>query len=256
MRRSLVPALAVSLTVLLAACGTSTDPASDPGAAPSASASASTPTAAEAPAEIRQGFQRSLEKSVRMDVVIKAGNQTVTMRSALDPATGGMTLDMATPEPVSMVVTADAVYVQQDKSESKRWLKLDRKRLRPDGQLAQGLDIRAQAGILGGVVSAEPAGDGRYTGVADPDKAVAAASSESERGTLRNAFKVLKTKSVPFEATLDDAGRLTLLTYTFDTAAGKVDNEMKMHSFGEPVTVTAPKASETEPAAAEMYRFF
>lgn len=255
MRRSLAPALAVCLAALLTACGT-TDTASDPASAPSTSASATAATAAEAPAAIRQGFQRSLEKSVKMDVTIKAGNQTVTMRSALEPATGGMTLDMTTPEPVRMVVTADAVYVQQDESDGKPWLKLDRKRLRPEGQLAQGLDIRAQAGILGGVVSAEPAGDNRYTGVADPEKAVAAASSESERATLRNAFKVLKTKSVPFTATLDDQGRLALLTYTFDTAAGKVENEMKMHSFGEPVTITAPKASETEAAAAEMYRFF
>ncbi|MFG1678270.1 hypothetical protein [Micromonospora sp. NPDC049282] len=259
MRRSLARALAVCLAALLTACGTTTtsDIATDGPSAPSASApSASAPTAAEAPAAIRQGFQRSLEKTVRMDVTIKAGNQTVTMRSALEPATGGMTLDMTTPEPVSMVVTADAVYVQQDEKDGKPWLKLDRARLRPEGQLAQGLDIRAQAGILGGVVSAQSAGNGRYTGVADPDKAVAAASSESERATLRNAFKVLKTKAVPFTATLDDAGRLTLLTYTFDTAAGAVDNEMKMHSFGEPVTITAPKASQTEAAAAEMYRFF
>ncbi|MFI7071052.1 hypothetical protein [Micromonospora sediminicola] len=252
MRRSLAPALLGCLTALLTACGTTTDTAS----APTTSASASAPTTADAPAAIRQGFQRSLEKTLKMDVTIKAGNQTVTMRSAVEPATGAMTLDMRTPEPVSMVVTTDAVYVKQDASDGKPWMRLDRSRLRPDGQLAQGLDVRAQAGILGGVVSAEPAGDGRYTGVADPEKAIAAASSDAEKATLRNAFKVLKTKTVPFEATLDAEGRLTLLTYTFDTAAGKIDNEMKMHSFGEPVSITAPPASQTEDAAAEAYRFF
>ncbi|MET7833428.1 hypothetical protein ABZS44_11425 [Micromonospora sediminicola] len=252
MRRPLAPALLGCLTALLTACGTTTDTAS----APTTSASTSASTTADAPAAIRQGFQRSLEKTLKMDVTIKAGNQTVTMRSAVEPATGAMTLDMRTPEPVSMVVTTDAVYVKQDASDGKPWMKLDRSRLRPDGQLAQGLDVRAQAGILGGVVSAEPAGDGRYTGVADPEKAIAAASSDAEKATLRNAFKVLKTKTVPFEATLDAEGRLTLLTYTFDTAAGKIDNEMKMHSFGEPVSITAPPAAQTEDAAAEAYRFF
>ncbi|MFI2712409.1 hypothetical protein ACH495_20010 [Micromonospora sp. NPDC018662] len=252
MRRSLAPVLTVCLAALLTACGTAT---TDTAAAPAGPASAAT-SAADPVAAVKQGFGRSLEKSARMNVVIKAGNQTVTMQSAVEPASGAMTLDMKTPDPVSMVVTADAVYVKQDESDGKPWVKLDRKRLRADGPLAQGLDIRAQAGILGGVVTAEAAGDGRYTGAADADKAIAAASSEAERATLRNAFKVLKDKSVPFQATLDTEGRLTRLTYTFDTAAGKIENELTMHGFGEPVTITTPKASETEPASAEMYRFF
>ncbi|WFE40165.1 hypothetical protein [Micromonospora sp. WMMD998] len=250
MRRSLTPLLAVCLTALLAACGTTTDG----GTGPAGPASAS--TAADPVDAIRQGLGRSLEKTAKMDVTIKAGEQTITMRSAIEPATGAMMLDMTTPDPVSMVLTADALYLKQDESDGKPWVKLDRKRLRPDGPLAQGLDVRAQAGILGGVESAESAGDGRYTGVADADKAVAAASTEGERTTLRTAFKVLKNKSVPFEATLDPEGRLTRLTYTFDTAAGAIENEMTMHSFGEPVRITAPKASDTEDASAEMYRFF
>ncbi|SCG42530.1 hypothetical protein [Micromonospora humi] len=254
MRRSLAPALAVCLTALLTACGPTTDNDSTP--ADSGSASASASTAADPVAAIRQGLGRSLEKTARMDVTIKAGEQTITMRSAIEPATGAMTLDMKTPDPVSMVVTADALYVKQDEPDRKPWVKLDRKRLRPDGPLAQGLDVRSQAGILGGVESAQSAGDGRYTGVADAEKAVAAASTEGERKTLRNAFKVLKNKSVPFQATLDPEGRLTLLTYTFDTAAGTIENEMKMHGFGEPVRIDPPKASDTEAASAEMYRFF
>ncbi|WP_262286120.1 hypothetical protein [Micromonospora sp. MA102] len=254
MRRSLVPALALGLTVLLTACGT----ADDAGPAPAASASASTAATvvADPVAAVRQGFDRSLEGTVKLDVLITVAGQNITMSSAVEPDTGRMTLHMKTPEPVTMVATKDAVYVQQDESDGKPWLKLDRDRLRPEGQLAQGLDLRAQAGILGGVVSAERTGDGRYTGVADSEKAVAAASSDSQRAALRRAFKVLKQKSVPFEATLDAEGRLTLLTYTFDTTAGVIKNELKLHSFGEPLAISAPQASETEDATADVYRFF
>ncbi|WP_189194514.1 hypothetical protein [Micromonospora fulviviridis] len=249
MRRSLVPALAVGLAALLTACGPSDDADPTP-------ASTATTVAADPVAAVRQGFDRSLARTATLDVTITAAGQTITMRSAVDPDTGQMTLQMKAPDPVSMVATRDAVYVQQDKSDGKPWLKLDRDRLRPDGQLAQGLDIRAQVGILGGVVSAERADDGRYTGVADTDKAIAAAPSESQRAALRKVFKVLKQKSVPFEATLDAEGRLTLLTYTFDTAGGAIRNELELHSFGEPLAISAPPASETEDASAEVYRFF
>ncbi|WP_433287791.1 hypothetical protein [Micromonospora sp. CA-244673] len=254
MRRSLVPALAVGLTALLTACGTAGD--AHPAPAASAPASTATTVVADPVAAIRQAFDRSLERTVTLDVTISAAGQTVTMRSAVEPATGRMTLHMKTPEPITMAVTQDAVYVQQDESDGKPWVKLDRDRLRPEGQLAQGLEIRAQAGILGGVVSAERTGDGRYTGVADSEKAVAAATSESQRATLRNAFKVIRQKSVPFEVTLDAEGRLTMLTYTFDTAAGALGNELKLHSFGEPLAISVPPASETEDAAAEVYRYF
>ncbi|MCP3785697.1 hypothetical protein NLX85_20240 [Micromonospora sp. A3M-1-15] len=251
MRRSLVPALALGLAALLTACGT----ADDAGPAPAASASAST-VVADPVAAVRQGFDRSLEQTAKLDVLISAAGQTITMTSAVEPDTGRMTLHMKTPDPVTVVVTEDAVYIRQDDSAGKPWLKLDRDRLRPDGQLAQGLDFRAQAGILGGVVSAERTGDGRYTGVADSEKAIAAAGSESQRAMLRRTFKVLKQKSVPFEATLDAEGRLTLLTYTFDTAAGAIRNELKLHSFGEPLAISAPQASETEDATADVYQVF
>ncbi|NJP35067.1 hypothetical protein [Micromonospora thermarum] len=78
-------------------------------------------------------------------------------------------------------------------------------------------------GILGGLVSAEPAGDGRYTGVA---------------------------------ATVDAQGRLTFFSYTFDTPAGRITTEMKLHSFGEPVTVKAPPASRTMNAPDQVYELF
>ncbi|MFG1659697.1 hypothetical protein ACGFIY_24505 [Micromonospora chersina] len=254
MRRSIVPGLALGLATLLTACGS----AGDTGPAPAASASASTAitVVADPVTAVRQGFDRSLEQTAKLDVLITAAGHSITMNSAVEPDTGRMTLHMKTPDPVTMVVTEDAVYIRQDESDGKPWLKLDRDRLRPEGQLAQGLDFRAQAGILDGVVSAERIGDGRYAGVADSEKAIAAAGSESQRAILQRTFKVLKQKSVPFEATLDAEGRLTLLTYTFDTAAGAVRNELKLHSFGEPLAISAPQASETEDATADVYRVF
>ncbi|MET7968863.1 hypothetical protein [Micromonospora sp. NPDC005305] len=254
MRRSLVPALAVGLTALLTACGT----ADAAGPAPAASASASTaaPVVADPVAAVRQGLDRSLRETVTLDVLVTVADQTITMTSAVEPDSGRMTLHMKMPEPVTMVVTQDAIYIQQDESDGKPWLKLDRDRLRPEGQLAQGLDLRAQAGILGGVVSVERTGDGRYRGVADPEKAVAAARNETQRASLRKAFKLVKQKSVPFEVTLDAEGRLTRLTYTFDTAAGTIENEVKLHGFGEPLAISAPPESETEDAGADVYRFF
>ncbi|MEV1145458.1 hypothetical protein [Micromonospora sp. NPDC049799] len=253
MRRRLIPALALGLTALLAGCGTDTD--SPAGAAPSPSLTASS-AAVDPVAAITGSLARSVREPVRMDVTMGVGGQSLRLEAAVDPATEEMTVEMSGPESFTLIVSKDAVYLK-DETEDDAWMKLDRARLKPGGPLSQGLDIESQAGILGGVVSAQSAGDGRYTGIADLHKAAAAAGSDDQRESLESIAKLVKQPSaVPFEASIDAEGRLTALSYTVDMPTGSMKTEMTLHSFGEPVTITPPPASQTEDAPDSSYAFF
>ncbi|MGN9810310.1 hypothetical protein ACTMSW_13245 [Micromonospora sp. BQ11] len=252
MRRRLIPALALGLTALLAGCGT--DTGSPTGAAPAPSSAPG--TAADPVAAVTGSLARSVREPVRMDVTLGVGGQSLRMKAAMDPATDEMTVEMSGPESFTLILARDALYMKNE-TEGDTWMKLDRARLKPGGPLSQGLDVESQAGILGGVVSAQAAGDGRYTGVADLDKAAAAAGTDAQRKSLKDIAKLAKQPStVPFEASIDAEGRLTTLSYTLDIPAGSMKTEMTLHSFGQPVTITPPPASQTEDAPDSAYAFF
>ncbi|MGC4745567.1 hypothetical protein ACLQ28_07880 [Micromonospora sp. DT201] len=256
--RRLIPTLTIALAVaLVGGCGTKSD---DPVADAPSSAAAPATSKLEPVAAIKQGMDRSLAKSLTMDASVKAGNQSITLSGKMDPATRAFHISGKAPEPMEARLIGDAAYIKSESLDGEKpWMKLDLTKLKPNSTLRQSFDMKSQTGIIGGVVSAQEASGGRYTGVADLGKAAAAASTDAGmREGLESSAKLAKDPTaIPFEATLDAEGRLTALSYTIATKTlGDLVTEMRMSDFGKPVTVEAPPASETEAASAEMYKYF
>ncbi|WP_410810042.1 hypothetical protein [Micromonospora sp. 067-2] len=253
--RRLIPAISIALAAaLVAGCGTN----SGGGSAPTSPAPAT--SAADPVVAVKQGMDRSLAGTVSMDASVKAGTQSITLNGKTDPAARTIHVTGNAPEPIEARLIGDAAYIKSDSLESKKpWMKLDLSKLRPNSPLRQSFDLKSQTGIVGGIVTAEATGNGRYKGTADLEKAAAAASADGGmRQGLESSAKLAKDpKAIPFEATVDGEGRLTALSYTIATKTlGDLTTEMKMSDFGKPVTVTAPPASEIENASEEMYKYF
>ncbi|MEV4495546.1 hypothetical protein AB0J84_07560 [Micromonospora arborensis] len=255
--RRLIPTLSIALAVaLVSGCGTNSD---DKGAsAPSAAAPATSKL--EPVAAVKQGMDRSLAGQLAMEASVKAGTQSITLNGKMDPAARMFHITGKAPEPLEARLIGDAAYLKSESLEGKKpWMKLDLTKLKPNSALRQSFDMKAQTGIIGGIVSAQEVGEGRYTGVADLGKAAEAASTDAGmRDGLESSAKLAKDPTaIPFEATLDAEGHLTALSYTVATKSiGDLVTEMRMSDFGKPVTVEAPPASETEAASAEMYKYF
>ncbi|MEV1316125.1 hypothetical protein AB0J14_08575 [Micromonospora arborensis] len=254
--RRLIPTLSIALAVaLVSGCGTNSDDkgASAPSAAPATSK-------LEPVAAVKQGMDRSLAGQLAMEASVKAGNQSITLNGKMDPAARMFHITGKAPEPLEARLIGDAAYLKSESLEGEKpWMKLDLTKLKPNSALRQSFDMKAQTGIIGGIVSAQEVGEGRYTGVADLGKAAEAASTDAGmRDGLESSAKLAKDPTaIPFEATLDAEGHLTALSYTVATKSiGDLVTEMRMSDFGKPVTVEAPPASETEAASAEMYKYF
>ncbi|SIN32179.1 hypothetical protein [Micromonospora cremea] len=252
--RRLIPTLSIALAVaLVAGCGTNS------GGDSAAPASAPATSKADPVTTIREAMDRSLAGTVTMDASVKAGTQSITLSGKMDPASRAVQVTGNAPEPMEARLIGDAAYIKSDSLEGEKpWMKIDLTKLRPTSSLRQSFDIKAQTGIIGGVVSAQEVGDGRYTGTADLSKAAEAASADGgTREGLESSAKLAKDpKAIPFEATVDADGRLTALSYTIATkTVGDLVTDMRMSGFGEKVSVAAPPANEIEAASAEMYKF-
>ncbi|MCX5069039.1 hypothetical protein OOJ91_24660 [Micromonospora lupini] len=253
--RRLIPTLSIALAaVLVAGCGTTSDDTggSGPSAAPAT-------TKLEPVAAVRQAMDRSLAGTVTMDASVKAGNQSITLSGKMDPAAKAIHVTGNAPEPIEARLIGDAAYIKSDSLDGdKPWMKIDLNKLRPASSLRQSFDLKAQTGIIGGIVTAQEVSPGHYSGTADLNKAAEAAGPDGGmRDGLESTAKLAKDpKAIPFEATVDADGRLTALSYTIATkSVGALVTDMKMSGFGEQVSVTAPPAGDTEAASAEMYKF-
>jgi hypothetical protein len=249
--RRLTPILALMLTALVAGCaGPSESPNADP-ATPSSAA-------ADPVAVIQQAMERSLSDTVTIDAEVKAGGTTITLNGQADPVAKALQVSGKAPEPIEARVIGDAAYIKMDATAGRKpWTKVDLTKLKPTSSLRQSFDLKSQTGIIGGIVTAEDQGDGTYRGTADLAKAAAAAGPDAGmRDSLESASKLAADPSaIPFEATVVD-GRVTALSYTIATTSlGDLVTAVRMSGFGEPVTVTAPPAGQTEEATPEMYQF-
>ncbi|MCO1595328.1 hypothetical protein M8C17_09145 [Micromonospora sp. RHAY321] len=252
--RRLIPAISIALAAaLVAGCGTNSGDSAQNSTAPATSA-------ADPVTAVQQAMDRSLAGTVSMDASVKAGNQSITLNGKMDPAAKAIHVTGNAPEPMEARLIGDAAYIKSDSLEGEKpWMKIDLNKLRPNSSLRQSFDLKSQTGLIGGIVTAEATGEGRYKGTADLEKAAAAASADGGmREGIESSAKLAKDpKAIPFEATVDGEGRLTALSYTIATKTlGDLVTDMKMSEFGKPVTVTAPPASETESASEEMYKFF
>jgi hypothetical protein len=238
--RRIVGLLALAL-IVLTGCRTGGSEAPEP--------PATTPPA-DPVAVLTDSMTKSIESTVQLDATVTSGPFVIQFTASVDPTARALTFAMTKPEPLEVLGVGETLYVKQGDSS---WLQVDVNRLKPTSELRQALDVRSQTGIMGGIVSAESVGPGRYKGVADLNKA-AAAAPESQRDSLEQAASIAKNASaVPFEATVDDQGRLTSLSYTIEAPPGPVVTELTLGKFGEPVTVTPPPADQVRPAPDSVY---
>lgn len=170
----------------------------------------------------------------------------------------------ATTGKIVEVVLPGTVYLQNSgaKVPEGKWVKLDVRQL-PDGNLVSsgGTDPATAAGALRGVQKADAVGvetvDGvalhHYRGTLDLSKAADATGGRGGDG-LRMGAQTFTVKDVPYDAWLDDQGRLhkVVEVFTFAGVAGskeakdqvKVTSTTSLTDFGKPVEAAEPAASD------------
>ncbi|MFF2662627.1 hypothetical protein ACFVUH_35365 [Kitasatospora sp. NPDC058032] len=170
----------------------------------------------------------------------------------------------ATTGKIVEVLLPGTVYLQNSgaKVPEGKWVKLDVRQL-PDGNLVSGgaTDPAAAAGALRGAQKAELIGtepvDGvplkHYRGTLDLAKAADATGGRAGDG-LRMGAQTFTVKEVPYDAWLDDEGRLhkVVEVFTFAGVAGskeakdqvRVVSTTTLSEFGAPVEAAEPPAAD------------
>ncbi|MFF2751597.1 hypothetical protein ACFVVA_39425 [Kitasatospora sp. NPDC058048] len=170
----------------------------------------------------------------------------------------------ATTGKIVEVVLPGTVYLQNSgaKVPAGKWVKLDVRQL-PDGNLVSSgaTDPASAAGALRGAQKAEAVGTETVDGVAlhhfrgtlDLVKAADATGGRGGDG-LRTGAQTFTVKEVPYDAWLDDQGRLRKVVevFTFAGVAGskepkdqvKVTSTTSLSDFGKPVEAAEPSASD------------
>ncbi|MFB6702495.1 hypothetical protein [Streptomyces rubiginosohelvolus] len=158
--------------------------------------------------------------------------------------------------PITELLAPGALYMKNRGAgvPDDKWVRIDTTGLK-DGNLVTGgvTDPMVAAELLGGAADVTYAGKTElagvtvhhYRGVADLGRAARAASPQS-RGALSAAAKGFSKDAVPFDAYLDEDGRLRKVRhrFTFSTDARgpevSVVSTLLLYGFGLPVTVTLP----------------
>ncbi len=194
------------------------------------------------------GASRTLTGSGVFDYGRRLGELTVV----LPPGAAG-------PGPVTEVLAPGALYMRNRGGVPQgKWVKVDISRL-ADGNLVAGgaTDPLTAAQLLRGARSVDEIGEERLAGArvrhyrGTVDLAVAAqASSAAERGPLRAAARSFATTEVPFDAYLDDDGRLREFrgVFTYRDTAGRrmtVTATTGVDDFGVPVRIAPPSAADS-----------
>ncbi|MFB8238165.1 hypothetical protein ACFC58_16605 [Kitasatospora purpeofusca] len=170
----------------------------------------------------------------------------------------------ATTGKIVEVLLPGTVYLQNSgaKVPEGKWVKLDVRQL-PDGNLVSGgaTDPASAAGALRGAQKAEAVGtetvDGvplkHFRGTLDLAKAADATGGRGGDG-LRMGAQTFTVKDIPYDAWLDEQGRLhkVVEVFTFAGVAGskepkdqvKVVSTTTLTDFGKPVEAAEPAASD------------
>ncbi|MGW4894140.1 hypothetical protein ACWEQL_18000 [Kitasatospora sp. NPDC004240] len=170
----------------------------------------------------------------------------------------------ATTGKIVEVVLPGTVYLQNSgaKVPEGKWVKLDVRQL-PDGNLVSSgaTDPASAAGALRGAQKAELVGSEtvggvvlkHYRGTLDLAKAAEATGGRGGDG-LRMAGQTFTVKEVPYDAWLDEQGRLRKVVevFTFAGVAGskeakdqvKVVSTTSLTDFGKPVEAAEPPAAD------------
>ncbi|MEU0162951.1 hypothetical protein ABZ154_30145 [Streptomyces sp. NPDC006261] len=159
--------------------------------------------------------------------------------------------------PITELLAPGALYMKNRGAgvPDDKWVRIDTTVLE-DGNLVTGgvTDPMAAAELLRGAGDVTYMGESElagvtvhhYRGVTDLNRAARAASPQS-RGALSAAAKGFSKDAVPFDAYLDDEGRLRKVRHRFSFASGgqeaaevTVVSTLLLYGFGAPVTVTLP----------------
>ncbi|MBQ1107451.1 MULTISPECIES: hypothetical protein [Streptomyces] len=156
--------------------------------------------------------------------------------------------------PITELLAPGALYMKNRGAgvPDDKWVRIDTTTLK-DGNLLTGgvTDPMAAAELLRGAADVTYAGKSElagvtvhhYRGVADLGRAARAASPQS-RGALSAAAKGFSKDAVPFDAYLDEDGRLRKVRhrFTFSSEGPEVSvvSTLLLYGFGLPVTVTLP----------------
>ncbi|MCH0538513.1 hypothetical protein I3F58_02850 [Streptomyces sp. MUM 203J] len=273
--RACAAALGLAVTAGLAGCSAAADAITAPGAGP-ASGGASRGVAARA-VTVDGDAARDAVRGVP-DALVRAG--TARAETAVEMAAGGTRLaikgtgryDFRTrqgelrvvlpgegsadgrPRPITELFTPGALYMKNRGAgvPADKWVRIDTGTAR-DGNLVTGgaTDPAAAAELLRAaravtyVGQAEVAGVpvSHYRGTTHLGDA-ARGAAPPVRGALAAAAKGFATPTVPFDAYLDDAGRLRKVRHRFSYAneGREVDvaSTTVLHGFGAPVAVRLP----------------
>lgn len=138
-----------------------------------------------------------------------------------------------------------------------KWMHLDRAKLSNADEL--GLDDADPAGaadILAAIASVERSGDRAFTGTLDLTQGKAKEAGIVDEKIVTDLAD--QAKAVPFEATVDDKGRLTSLKIKVP-AAGTVKAqtwEVTYSDYGAPANLTKPPAADVVEAPQSAYDLF
>jgi hypothetical protein len=204
-----------------------------------------------------------------MTVYSGSNQYTFTSQGAFDYAKGrGMlTLDVppgaGNPGSVEQIVTPTVVYLRNSGQPGQaNWAQIDIARLAESGSGGGSVggtnpatSFQMLRGVSGHVTvlgkkSLNGASVTHYRGTLDLRKAVDA-SPASDRQAMEAALRMFGDPLVPFDAYLDDAGRLRKLEEVFQIRSKKKPEEnvkvlssMELYDFGVPVAVQVPDARD------------
>jgi len=138
--------------------------------------------------------------------------------------------------------------------DTKKWFHLDANKV--SSLKGVGVeDITDPVGLKGfdkAIVSAEKTGDRTYKGTLDLSKFTSGSFVDAATAA-KNADKI---KAVPFEATLDEKGRLTKLSFTVPALDSEPADptEITYSDYGTPVDITKPSADTVIEAPETVYK--
>ncbi|MFG2653169.1 hypothetical protein [Streptomyces sp. NPDC048436] len=156
--------------------------------------------------------------------------------------------------PITELMASGALYMKNRGAgvPADKWVRIDTASL-SDGNLVTGgaTDPLAAAELLRGVTKASYVGETavagvpvrHYRGIADLPRA-ARSASEGQRKALGAAAKGFRKGGVPFDAYVDEEGRLRKLRQRFSVADAEVASTTLLYDFGARVNVRLPASED------------
>lgn len=255
MRRMIAAAAVCAAGLALAGCK---GPTPGPTGTPSATTASPRPSPSAGRAETRAAVA-ALTSAVRKlratSFEFDGGSGIARVTGAYDPGrrTGRFDGSFGIGAGEALVI-GPTLYVRGVAEDPDVWLRIDTRKLAPGNVLAQATDPTVPTGYLDMVSAARRTGPGQYAGTIDVARLTRAAGSDR---AARELLVLLGTapSAATFEATVDDAGRLSELAVTVtqrgSTAATTVTT--RYHDFGTPVDVAAPPAASVRDAPQQLY---